>query len=319
LAPEPRRPPRLSPGDTLAVVAPSSPVLEPSRGTRGVLRLRELGFDVAQAAHVGSDRGYLAGTDRDRAADLLWALEDPSVDAVICLRGGYGAMRTLLALVDMAGPSGLDHLAAQGPKPFIGFSDITVLHAFLQKCGWVTFYGPVVTSLGSASDYTVASFRAALMEGHGYTVGPSPDDPYTEAMVEGVAEGPLAGGCLALLASLVGTPWEPDLSGRVVFFEDVDCEPYEVDRYLTQLLAAGMLQGCAGIVVGEHAGCQPRSGGNSLGLEQVFADLLGPLGVPVLYNLPIGHGDHLATLPLGVPVRMDAGKGCLEVLDAPVV
>ncbi len=318
MAPEPRRPPRLSPGDTLAVVAPSSPVLERSRGTRGALRLEELGFQVRLAPHVGTDRGYLAGSDRDRAADLLWALEDPSVDAVICLRGGYGAMRTLLALVEMAGPSGLDRLATRPPKAFIGFSDITVLHAFLQKCGWVSFYGPVVTSMGRASDYTMASFRAALMEGRPYTVGPSPDDPYTEAMVEGVAEGPLAGGCLALLASLVGTPWQPDLSGRVVFFEDVDCEPYEVDRYLTQLLAAGALEGCAGIVVGEHASCQPRSGGNSLGLEQVFTDLLVPLGVPVLYNLPLGHGAHLATLPLGVPVRMDAAKACLEVLDAPV-
>lgn len=312
---ERRRPGRLASGDCLAVVAPSSPVPEFSLAKRGFAKLSELGFELDFAPHMAESRGYLAGSDADRADDLLWALGHPRAKGIICLRGGYGAMRTVLAL---------DHDAVRGlssapPKVFLGFSDITVLHAYLaRELGWVTFYGPVVTSLGLGStSYTLEALLKAVMEPAPFAVEPNPDDPFVDTLVGGRADGVLDGGCLTLLASLVGTPWQPDFSGKIVFFEDVDEEPYGIDGCLTQLLGAGALRGCAGIVIGEHANCRPR-GGNSLGLEEVFSDLLTPLGVPTIYNLPIGHGRHIATLPLGVSARLDADRPRLE-LTSPAV
>lgn len=316
-APPPaRRPGRLRPGMRVGVVAPSSPVIEPSRVRRGMLGLERLGLEVELGPEVTECYGYLAGRDELRAEGLLSMLERPDIDAVMCLRGGYGAARTVAAL----DRSRLRALQDRDPKVFIGFSDITVLHQLLAaELGWVTFYGPMVTSFVDASDYTLAGFRRALLEAEVVEVGPDPDDPYVEALVPGVARGPLAGGCLTLLCSLLGTPLEPDFTGKVVFFEDVDAEPYEVDRLVTHLLAAGKLQSAAGILVGEHAGCEIRQPGPSLSLGQVLADLVQPLGLPALHGLPVGHGRHLATLPLGVPVVLDVDAGTLRAEDPAVI
>lgn len=311
-----RKPPRLLPGQTLGVVAPSSPVLDRSTVNRGIAALEGLGFRVVCGTHAGDCYGNLAGRDADRAADLLAMLERDDVDGIVCLRGGYGAIRTANAL-DLPR---LRRLAGRAPKPFIGFSDITVIHAILaRELGWTTFYGPVLTSFARPTAYTVAAFRRALMEAEPFAVAPDPDDPWTETIVPGVAEGELAGGCLQLLVTLLGTPWEVDLRGKIFFFEDVHCEPYEIDRMLSQLIAAGRIQGCAGIAIGEHADCGQKTPINHLGLEQVFDDLLRPLGLPTLYRLPLGHGKHLATLPLGVRARLDATRGTLEILEPGVV
>ncbi|MGH9060172.1 MAG: S66 peptidase family protein, partial [Acidimicrobiales bacterium] len=299
-----RRPPALRPGMRLGVVSPSSAVLEPSRMRRGLAAIEALGFEVVLGDEVGQTYGYLAGTDRARADGFLAMLERDDVDGVICLRGGYGAMRTVQAM-DL---QRLRRLSSARPKVFVGFSDITVLHALLaRELSWVTFYGPMVTTFSHASDYVVDAFRRAVMEPAPVEIRPDPDDPYTETLVPGRAEGVLVGGCLSLLSTLVGTPYEPELDGRILFFEDVDAQPDEVDRSLTHLLATGRLQRCAGIVVGEHAGCAPTEPGPTLGLEQVLEDLVVPLGIPAMYHLPIGHGRHLATVPLGVPAVLDAG------------
>lgn len=312
--PERRKPPRLTAGMTLGVVAPSSPVLERSTVNRGVAALERLGFRVVFGAHARDSYGYLAGQDADRADDLLTMLEREDVDAVICLRGGYGAIRTANALRDRR--DRLARLARREPKPFIGFSDITVPHAILgRELGWTTFYGPMVVSFARATDYTVAAFGQALMAAEPFAILPDPDDPYVETLVAGEAEGELAGGCLQLLVALIGTPWEVDLRGKLFFFEDVHCAPYEIDRMLSQLLAAGKLQECAGIIIGEHADCGQKAPVNTLGLEQVFDDLIRPLGIPTLYHLPLGHGRHLATLPLGVRARLDATVQTLRILE----
>lgn len=314
-----RKPPRLRTGMTLGIIAPSSAVLERADVARGVAALARLGFATLFSEHAHDSRGYLAGRDEDRADDLLTMLERDDIDAIICLRGGYGAGRTLNALRDPARLARLRRLTGQPPKAVIGFSDITMIHAFLaRELGWTSFYGPAVTSFKDATEYTIAAFRRALMETEPFDVLPAPDDPFVATIVPGVVEAPLRGGCLALLSTLIGTPWEPDLRGAICFFEDVHEEPYRIDRLLTHLLAAGKLQGCAGIVIGEHAGCRPRSPINTLGLGDVFDDLLRPLGIPILYNLPIGHGKHLATLPLGVPARLDASAGTLRILEAGV-
>lgn len=302
-------------GMRIGIVAPSGSFLEPSTVERGVATLERLGFTVEMGAHTADAYGHLAGRDQDRAGDLLTMLERPDIDGVICLKGGAGALRTALAL----DPVRLERLVALTPKVFMGFSDITVIHAVLERAlGWVSFYGPMVMSLARPSEYVLEGFRQALMCADPFQIGPDPDDPYVGTLVPGVAEGELAGGCLTLLALLVGTPWEPDLAGRILCFEDVDEEPYAIERYLSQLIAAGRLADCAGVVIGQHTNCQPHEPGPSLALEQVFRDLLVPLGIPTIYHLPIGHGKHIATLPLGALARLDASAGTLMVLESGV-
>jgi len=300
---------------TLGVVAPSSPVRERSHIYRGVAHLEGLGFTVVFGPHARDSYGYLAGRDQDRAADLLDLLERDDVDGVICVRGGYGAVRTALAL----DRDRLRGLATRRPKPFVGFSDITALHMVLrQEAGWVTFHGPAVVGLAAPSAYTAAGFRKALMQTEPFEVLPDPDDPYVETLVPGEAVGELVGGCLELLVALLGTPWAPVYDGKILFFEDAGRAPYEIDGMLTHLLAAGAIQRCAGIVIGEHPDCGPKDADNSLGLEQVFDDLIRPLGIPTLYHLPIGHGRHLATLPIGVQARLYATGKRLQILESGV-
>ncbi len=308
------KPPRLQAGMTLGVVAPSSQIFERSVTQRGVAALERLGFNVVFAPHAQDRYGYLAGSDRDRADDLLALFFRDDVDAVICMRGGVGANRTANYLDrDL-----LARLKDRPPKPFIGFSDITVPHAiFAKELNWVTFYGPMVITFPRATEYTLAAFRRALMETEPFDILPDPDDPYVETMVPGVAEGELVGGCLQLLAALVGTPWEVETRGKILFFEDVHVPPFSIDRSLSQLIAAGKLQECAGIVIGEHTDCAPKTP-PSLSLEQVFDDLIRPLGIPTLYHLPIGHGKHLATLPIGVQARLDATNKTLSILESGV-
>ena len=315
-----QKPPRLQPGMTLGVVAPSSQVLERSTINRGVAALEAEGFRLVFAEHARDTRGYLAGQDADRADDLLAMLERDDIDGVLCLRGGYGAIRTANALQTPERRERLQALVGRAPKAFIGFSDITIIHALLaRELGWVSFYGPVLTSFAKPSAYIRDAFRRALMATEPFEIAPDPDDPYVETIAPGTAEGEIAGGCLALVVSLIGTPWEIDLRDKIFCFEDVHEEPYGIDRMLSQLLAAGQLQRCAGILIGEHADCAPKGGGNTLGLEQVFDDLIRPLGIPTLYHLPIGHGKHIATLPLGVRARLDADAKTFTVLEAGVV
>jgi len=296
----------------VGVVAPASPLGDPADADAGAAVLRDLGLIVEFAGDPSRRRGHLAGTDEQRAGDLAAALVRPDLDAVVCLRGGEGTLRTLLALP----PDLPERLAGVPPKAVVGFSDITLLHAWLAaELGWASFHGPGLTSLAAATPYTRDAFARALFAADPFDIAPAPGGPAPVALVPGRAEGLLAGGCLSLLVSLLGTPWFPDLAGRILFFEDVDEPPYRIDRMLSQLLAAGQLQRCAGIVVGEHVRCTPRDPARSLTLEEIVADLLVPLGIPLLAGLPLGHGRHLATVPLGRPALLDADAARLAVLD----
>jgi muramoyltetrapeptide carboxypeptidase len=300
---------------TIGIIAPSSPVAESADAARGIARFESLGFKTVLGKHAHDKRGYLAGSDDDRADDLLTMLERDDIDAVICLRGGYGAGRLLNACSTPERQARLRQIAGRPPKAVIGFSDITMVHALIaRELGWTSFYGPGITSFKNATDYTIAAFRSALMDVAPFDVLPSPDDPYLETIVPGSAEGVLVGGCLSLVISLLGTPWEPDLRGKLFFFEDVGEEPYAIDKMLTHLIAAGKLQECAGIIIGELADCKQRNPTNTLHLGEIFHDLIRPLGIPTLYNLPIGHGKHIATLPLGVHARLDATAKTLRII-----
>ncbi|MEV5439919.1 LD-carboxypeptidase [Streptomyces sp. NPDC052682] len=304
------RPSRLAPGARVAVVAPSGPVPE-ERLEAGLDVLRGWDLDPVVGRHV-RDRhpqlGYLAGTDADRAADLQNAWCDPSVDAVWCARGGYGAQR-IVDLLDWAA------MRAAGPKVFVGFSDITVLHqAFATRLGLVTLHGPAAAGVDFVKNArTQDHVRATLFAPESVrTLTAVP--PGGTALVPGRARGVTLGGCLSLLATDLGTPHaRPSARGGLLLMEDVGESAYRVDRYLTHLLRTGWLDGVAGIALGSWQGCGPYEQ-----VRAVFADRLGGLGVPVVEQFGFGHCDGASTVPFGVAAELDAGTGTLT-LDEPAL
>ncbi|GGT92449.1 S66 peptidase family protein [Streptomyces coeruleorubidus] len=304
------RPPRLAPGARVAVVAPSGPVPE-ERLQAGLDVLRGWDLDPVVAPHVlGRHRefDYLAGTDAQRAADLQNAWCDPAVAAVLCARGGYGAQR-MADLLDW------EAMRAAGPKVFAGFSDITVLHqAFATRLGLATLYGPAAAGVDFIKNARAqAHLRATLFEPESVRTVTALT-PGGTALVPGRARGVTLGGCLSLLASDLGTPHAlAGARGGLLLIEDVGESPYRVDRYLTQLLRTGWLDGVAGIVLGSWAACGPYEE-----LRAVLADRLGGLGVPVVEEFGFGHCEGALTIPLGVLAELDASTGTLT-FDAPAL
>jgi muramoyltetrapeptide carboxypeptidase len=304
----------LRPGGTIGVAAPASPYDSRSEVLRGVEWWESQGYRVKLAEHVFARDDYVAGDARDRAADLNALFADPEVDVVQALQGGYGSAQAILHL-------DFDAIAAN-PKPLVGFSDITALHVSIrQRTGMPTVYGNGLVGVGSAevTAFTRERLLAVLTGDATGPVPPNPDDPYVRAIRGGTVTAPLVGGCLWLLLQTMGTPWELDLDGAIFFFEDYKAPPYYVDGMLTQLKHAGKLDGIAGVVVGEMEGCdwgdlRPASDwARSRSLEDVLEEHLEPLGVPVLYRLPLGHGKHLAALPLGVRYTLDADRRTLTL------
>ncbi|MFH8897148.1 LD-carboxypeptidase [Streptomyces coeruleorubidus] len=304
------RPPRLAPGARVAIVAPSGPVPE-ERLQAGLDVLRGWDLDPVVAPHVlGRHRefDYLAGTDAQRAADLQNAWCDPAVAAVLCARGGYGAQR-MADLLDW------EAMRAAGPKVFAGFSDITVLHqAFATRLGLATLYGPAAAGVDFIKNARAqAHLRATLFEPESVRTVTALT-PGGTALVPGRARGVTLGGCLSLLASDLGTPHAlAGARGGLLLIEDVGESPYRVDRYLTQLLRTGWLDGVAGIVLGSWAACGPYEE-----LRAVLADRLGGLGVPVVEEFGFGHCEGALTIPLGVLAELDASTGTLT-FDAPAL
>ena len=272
--------------------------------------LEAAGLRVVKGDNVGREHGYLAGTPEERVADLHWAFSDPTVDLVMEVRGGYGSGH-VIPLLDV-------DLIAAHPKPFVGMSDITLLHLALGRLvDLVTFWGPTCVQIGRPrTDYSLDRFLKAL-RGEIPPVGRSDGLSVTRTLSPGSARGPLAGGTTSLLAASLGTPYEVETEGRVLLLEEVDVEPYEVDRCLTQLLHAGKLDVAAGFAIAEHSEIHTEQSfdGHTLELAEVFANILVPLGRPAVCGLPLGHGHRIATVPLGVDVELDADSGTLDVLE----
>jgi muramoyltetrapeptide carboxypeptidase len=247
---------------------------------------------------------YLSASDAERAADFMSAWCDPSVRAVFCARGGYGAQR-MVDLLDW------DALASAGPKVLVGFSDVTALHqAFAARLGISTIHGPVVTSIGAGDDESREHLRAMLFD-------PVPGVRLTlqalQAIVPGRAEGVLVGGNLALLAAELGTANSQPAAESIAVLEDVGEEIYRLDRLLTQLLRAGWFDGVRGIAVGQFTDCgEPES------VRYLVEDRLAPLAVPMLWDVPTGHVDRNLAFPLGVRAILDADEGTLVVADPPL-
>jgi muramoyltetrapeptide carboxypeptidase len=308
----------LAPGGTIGVAAPASPYDSRSEVLRGVEWWESQGYKIKLAPHLYDRDDYVAGDAEDRAADLNALFADPEVDVVQALQGGYGSAQTIPYL-------DFDTIAAN-PKPLVGFSDITALHvAVRQRAGFPTVYGNGLVGVGDP-DVTEFTRKRLLDVLTGDATGPvpaNPDDPYTRAISSGSVTAPLVGGCLWLLMQTLGTSWEFDVDGAIFFFEDYKAPPYYIDGQLTQLRHAGKLDKVVGVVVGEMEGCdwgdlRPASDwARSRSLEDVLEEHLEPLGVPVLYRLPLGHGKHLAALPLGVRYTLDADRRTLTLEESP--
>jgi len=288
----------LAPGDPIAVIAPSSP-FDVDDFQAGVVKLRAR-YDVRYDEGILSRRGYLAGDDGRRLEELIGALEDPEVRAVVAARGGYGATRLLSARLEAA--------IAKHPKLLVGFSDVTALHALWARAGWRSLHAAMVGGLGRGGDGLLARWIAAVEGGV-----PEPVSGLA-GLRAGRAEGPLVGGNLSVLAALAPTPFAPPVDGCILFLEDVGEKPYRVDRMLTSLRQAGWLDRAAGVVFGAFTESEP--GPDGVTVDEVLAERVADLDVPAVRGLAAGHIDDPLALPLGARVRLDADAGVLTFLDA---
>ena len=298
-----RRPPKLSSGARVALLSPAGPLRGEEDVARAEENARSFGWIPIVSPHARASVGYFAGRDADRLADLNRAIGDRDIDAIWCLRGGYGSMRLL---------PGVDYESLrQRPKALIGFSDITALHCAVQSmCELITYHGP--TARASLDEKTRDSLAAAVA--HIESCGSAPG---ARVIREGRAKGRLVGGNLALLAALVGTPWAARLAGALLVLEDVNEAVYRVDRMLRQLLLSGSLSGCRGIIFGHCTNCaEEADGGGSRPLDEVLGEIADEIGVPCLAGAPVGHIDTQWTLPLGADAELDTGTRSLRLLDA---
>jgi muramoyltetrapeptide carboxypeptidase len=315
----PIKPERLIPGDLVGIVAPASAPPDPKSLDRCVAAVEELGFRPKLARNARQRFGFLAGTDRQRASDLMSMFAHPKVKALFCVRGGYGTSR-LFPYLDFK-------TIRSHPKILVGLSDITSLHcALLKAADLVSFHGPMLHSHFLKEDlpqFTKASFLRTLMQAA--APGNLCNDYHKQTvhvLRSGLARGRLIGGNISLLCSTLGTPYQPSFKGAILFFEDVDEVPYRFDRMLTHLLNAGLLQQVAGVAIGINAHCfDPKAKKTKeyrQTLEDVFHDRLYPLKVPVVLGLPFGHCQFNATIPVGVKALLDGNQGDLEILEAAV-
>lgn len=315
----PTLPERLHPGDLLGLICPASAPPDPKTVDASVAALEEMGFKVRLGKYARKRWGFLAGHDRERAADVMQMFADRKVKGIVCLRGGYGTPR-ILPMLDY-------ELIRKNPKVFIGFSDITALHcAFLKKSNLLSFHGPMTGSHLVKSDtpeIVRQSWLKMLTEPVAY--GSICKDYHAKTISiinRGKASGELIGGNLTLLVCLIGTQFQPSFRNKIVFIEDVDEKPYRVDRSLTHLLSVGLLQQAAGIAVGINENCHDpnaKPGGEyRQTLEDVLKERLGPLKVPTVIGLPFGHVPYNMTLPVGGRVTLDGDKGDLMITSPAV-
>lgn len=299
----------LFPGARVALLCASSAV-PAERLAPAVDAVRALGLEpvLYPSCYFENRHGYFAADDAERAAHLNSAFADDTIDGILCIRGGYGAHR-ILPLLDWA-------VIRAHPKFFAGYSDVTALHtAFQQDCGFVSYHTvmPSTEYYRDVGEYSMSWLKKALFGG---LTGPlvNPADRPMHTLVGGRAEGPLCGGNLSLLAASLGTPWEIDTAGKILFLEDIGEKTYRVDAMLTQLRNAGKLDACAGIVLGAWTDCPPEYPEKTLELPEIFAELIAPAGKPTLTDLACGHTIPTLSLPLGARVSMDADARSLTIL-----
>lgn len=303
------KPKALKVGDTIGLVAPASPIYQDNVFEEMIVNLEELGFDLKLGQSVRNQYGYLAGKDDERLNDLMNMFEDDNVDGIICIRGGWGSNR-ILPHIDY-------ELIRQNPKVFCGFSDITSLHMAINRySGLYTFHGPVGKSVWN--DFTYNAFRDTVMSPRlkEYVI---PDDHLQDTFVirSGKSTGKLFGGNLTVLTTLLGTDYMPDLKGALLFLEDIGESVYRIDRMLTHLKMAGILDEISGLIFGKCTECS--SGPNSLELDEVLNHHIKPLDIPAYYGAMISHEDNNITIPIGITAVMDAERMTFRAMESAVV
>ena len=289
-------------GARVALVAPSGILPDPAHIARAEENVRSLGWIPVTGANVSRVHGYLAGTDDERIEDLNNAIRDVSIDAIWCSRGGYGAMR-LVREIDY------DALKSN-PRPFIGFSDITAFHAAIwKKCGIVSFHGP--TARGELTDFSRESLMRAVVD-QTSSCGIAHE---ARILKSGKAKGRLAGGNLALISALMGTPWSVDFDGAILVLEDIDEAVYRVDRMMRQLVLAGALSKCVAIVAGDFRPPVNETNEQNRFLDEVLGEAADEAGIPCIAGAPFGHIPDQWTIPLGATAELDTDSRSLEIVS----
>lgn len=310
------KPKRIKQGDTIGIVSPSSGLWQRSELWRSIEQFEKWGYKVKVGDHAYKNNFYLAGTDEERASDLMHFFKDDSVDAIICSQGGYGASR-LLNLLDY-------EVIRKNPKIFMGYSDVTALHLAIYKhSGLMTFHGPSASSAGT--EYMTEIREKYMFKALTGTepIGIIEAKDYLVKINPGIVTAPIIGGNLTLIASTLGTPYEIDTKGKILFFEELDTEPWVIDHMMTHLKNAGKFEDALGFLIGDSSSCEPFKMNpgfpNQMSMEDVIFDILAPYKKPILMGLEIGHTKNLATLPMGILSKLDTVKGAFEILETATV
>ena len=313
------KPAKLKSGDKLAIVAPGSYISE-SELQDSIKNLNELGFDTTYSEKILLQSGYFAGSDEDRTKDLMEKFADKSVKGIVCARGGYGCAR-ILPMLDY-------DIIRANPKVLIGYSDITaLLFGLYQKAGLISFHGPVGTS--TFNDYSVNNFKNVLMNPEWTAVFPNSTSDTDEniygvtTIVNGKGKGRLVGGNLSLVVSIIGTEYDVDYSGKIVFIEEIGEEPYRIDRMLTQMIQTGKFDKAAGIMMGIFRKCEVKKNSDltskSFTLMEVLKDRFSKLKIPVVYGMSFGHVTDKFTIPFGALAELDANNQTFTLLERAVI
>lgn len=309
-----QKPKKLNKKDVIGIISPASSPDEFSRVDRGVKYLESLGYRVKIGKNVGKNHGYLAGTDQERVDDIHAMFNDKSVKAIFTLRGGYGAFR-LLDKIDYK-------VIKNNPKIFVGYSEITSLQmAFFEKAGLMTFAGPMVAVdfYDEVSDYTNELFWATITSNKKLGKIKYPENQKLPFLQKGIASGRLIGGNLAVFTALLGTPYFPNLTGKILMIEDIGELPYRLDRLLNQLRLVGTFKKVKGIILGRFVDCHEHDPNKkTLTLGEVISDYIGTIKVPSIYTFPHGHIKDFVTIPFGLKVNLNATKGTVEFSESAV-
>lgn len=297
----------LQKGQTVGIVAPAG-CFDAKQLQHTVNNIEQMGLLPDTSALPQKQNGYLAGSDHQRAEALHHFFSQPDTAAIWCLRGGYGSAR-LLPLLNF-------DAIKKHPKIFAGYSDITVLlNAFFQKTGLVTFHSPM--GINAMNPFSQTHFLRALSTDKPVLLRAAENTGFV--ITHGTATGPVAGGNLSVMVSLLGTPYETDMAGKILLIEEVGEEPYRIDRMLTQLLLSGRLQQAAAIVLGIFSSCEAETPARSRPLKAVLHERLAPLGIPVMYGFPFGHIAETATLPVGLTATFNTQAGTLQYHESAVI
>lgn len=296
-------------GDTIGIISPSSPARK-EKIQEAYKQVINMGFKVKIGESPYEEYGYLSGTDEIRANDINKMFRDEDVNGILCTRGGYGTPR-ILPLLDY-------DAIRENPKVFIGYSDITALHiVFNQMAGLVTYHGPMAVSdmIEGFDNFSKEGLFNLIMNKEPFYNIKNPLDQEIITINGGIAEGVIIGGNLSLIVNTIGTPYEIDVRGKILFVEEIGEDPYKIDRMFNQLRLSGKLQEANGIILGDFNNCKSKNPKESLTLKEVINDQIKPIEKPTIYNLKSGHCNPMITLPLGVKARLDGDKKELLILE----